>query len=82
MIYQDKKLQAYATVYHQKKLSHGGVFKKVPKNAYKLRISQVIVLPPYQSRGLGKVLLQTMYDYYLKQKLCLEISVEDPSIDF
>lgn len=82
MIYQDRRLTAYATVYHQKKLSNLGLYRKLPKNAYKVRVSQVIVLPPFQSKGLGKVLLQTIYDHYLQQKSCIEMSVEDPSVDF
>ena len=47
-----------------------------------MRISQFIVLPPYQRLGIGSTLLEKMYQYYLDDKLCIEITVEDPSDDF
>mmetsp|Transcript_3192 Transcript_3192/g.3095 ORF Transcript_3192/g.3095 Transcript_3192/m.3095 type:complete len:87 (-) Transcript_3192:623-883(-) len=39
-------------------------------------------MPPYQRLGIGSVLLESMYNYYLKDKKCIEITVEDPSVDF
>jgi len=47
-----------------------------------LRISQFIVLPTYQRLGIGSTLLESMYQYYLDDKKCTEITVEDPSDDF
>ena len=55
---------------------------KFAKSNYKLRISQFIVLPPYQRLGIGSTLLENMYTYYLHDKMCIEITVEDPSDDF
>jgi histone acetyltransferase 1 len=52
------------------------------KNSYKLRISQFLVLPPYQRLGIGSTLLENMYNFYLVDKKCTEITVEDPSEDF
>eukprot|EP00347_Sterkiella_histriomuscorum_P014339 403361250 len=52
------------------------------KYTYKLRISQFLVLPPYQRLGVGSVLLEQMYNFYLVDKKCVEITVEDPSHDF
>ena len=46
------------------------------------RISQFLILPPFQKRGLGKVLLEAIYEVAMKDKLCSEITVEDPSDDF
>ncbi|CDW89701.1 mannose-1-phosphate guanylyltransferase [Stylonychia lemnae] len=52
------------------------------KYTYKLRISQFLVLPSYQRLGIGSVLLEQMYNFYLADKKCTEITVEDPSHDF
>ncbi|XP_071478143.1 histone acetyltransferase type B catalytic subunit-like [Diadema antillarum] len=46
------------------------------------RISQVLVLPPFQRRGHGAQLLQTMYRDFRKDPIVLDITVEDPSDDF
>ena len=75
---------AYATAYEQKKNHHGsrGSAIKGSKYTYKLRISQFIVLPVCQRLGIGSTLLENMYQYYLKDKRCTEITVEDPSDDF
>jgi histone acetyltransferase 1 len=40
------------------------------------------VLPTYQRLGIGSTLLENMYQYYLADKKCTEITVEDPSDDF
>lgn len=40
------------------------------------------MLPPYQRLGIGSTLLEQMYTYYLADKKCTEITVEDPSDDF
>lgn len=52
------------------------------KFTYKLRISQFLVLPPYQRLGIGSTLLEEIYKHYLADKKCTEITVEDPSVDF
>ena len=49
---------------------------------YKLRISQCIVLPTFQRLGIGSTLLEHIYEHYMLDKKCIEISVEDPSADF
>jgi histone acetyltransferase 1 len=41
-----------------------------------------LVLPTYQRLGIGSTLLENMYQYYLDDKRCTEITVEDPSDDF
>jgi len=48
----------------------------------KTRISQFLVLPPYQGKGFGKELLDSIYNDLLKNKKCQEITVEDPSYEF
>lgn len=47
------------------------------------RISQVLILPPYQSKGLCMKLLFSVYNHYLAEKSnILDFTVEDPSEDF
>ncbi|KFM63409.1 Histone acetyltransferase type B catalytic subunit, partial [Stegodyphus mimosarum] len=46
------------------------------------RISQMLILPPFQKKGLGSKLLEAIYDYYIKDSEVLDITVEDPSEDF
>ncbi|KAI1289179.1 Histone acetyltransferase type B catalytic subunit [Halotydeus destructor] len=46
------------------------------------RISQVLVLPPFQRQGLGAELLQAIYNYYISISDVLDITVEDPSDNF
>lgn len=46
------------------------------------RVSQMLLLPPYRRNGLGTKLLQSIYDYYMKQQQTLDITAEDPDEDF
>ncbi|GIY90632.1 histone acetyltransferase type B catalytic subunit [Caerostris darwini] len=46
------------------------------------RISQMLVLPPYQKSGLGSKLLENIFDWYIKNPEVLDITVEDPSDEF
>ncbi|KAG1669886.1 hypothetical protein FOA52_002412 [Chlamydomonas sp. UWO 241] len=47
-------------------------------NFKRLRLSQVLVLPPYQGLGIGKRMLQLAYEQ-AAQKRCLDLTIEDPS---
>jgi GNAT superfamily N-acetyltransferase len=62
--------------------SGGAAALKGGKYTYKLRISQFLVLPTQQRLGVGSTLLEQMYKFYLADKRCTEITVEDPSDDF
>lgn len=46
------------------------------------RISQFLILPPYQSSGHGSYLYNSMMSYFLPQSIICEISVEDPNESF
>ncbi|KHJ30644.1 putative histone acetyltransferase type b catalytic subunit protein [Erysiphe necator] len=46
------------------------------------RISQFIVLPPFQGKGNGSIFYNAIYDYYLKESRTIEITVEDPNEAF
>jgi len=51
-------------------------------NMMRPRISQMLVLPPYQRQGLGSQLLETVYRNYLNDDKVIDITVEDPSDNF
>ncbi|GFQ73880.1 histone acetyltransferase type B catalytic subunit [Trichonephila clavata] len=71
----DKKLYpfvGYATVYRY----YAYPLKIRP------RISQMLVLPSYQKRGLGTKLLENICDWYVKDPEVLDVTVEDPSEEF
>lgn len=46
------------------------------------RISQVLVLPPFQKLGIGTSFVETIYKHYQSQKNVVDMTVEDPSDDF
>jgi len=47
----------------------------------RLRISQFVILPPYQRRGHGSHLLQSVYEYVMPRNIA-DVTVEDPSMEF
>lgn len=51
-------------------------------NKTRPRISQFLVLPPFQRLGLGAELLNIIYRSFLKDPNILDITVEDPSDEF
>ncbi|KAJ9589576.1 hypothetical protein L9F63_017214 [Diploptera punctata] len=65
-------IAGYATVYE---------YYAYPNNI-RPRISQVLVLPPFQRLGLGAELLDCLYKYYITHPKVLDITVEDPSDEF
>lgn len=69
-------LIGYATVYQFYFFD-----KKVP-NLSRTRISQVIILPPYQKSGHGAKLYDEIFSHYHAQSSVQEITVEDPSEPF
>lgn len=46
------------------------------------RISQMLVLPPFQGQGIGAQLIETVYDKFRNDSKVIDITVEDPSDDF
>ena len=52
-------------------------------NKYFTMLSQFFIFPIYQRKGIGTFLLEHIYKYlFSKDKNCLEIMTEDPSIEF
>lgn len=62
----------YSTVYR---------YYAYPSNV-RPRISQMLILPPYQKKGLGAQFLQTVYNCYVKNPSVIDVTVEDPSEAF
>lgn len=46
------------------------------------RISQFLILPPFQKSGNGSRLYRTIYDYCLRDPNVIEVTVEDPNEAF
>nr|CAG4646276.1 EOG090X06NC [Macrothrix elegans] len=51
-------------------------------NKIRPRISQFLILPPFQRKGLGAELLNVIYRSFLRDCNILDITVEDPSEEF
>ena len=52
-------------------------------NKYFTMLSQFMIFPQYQRKGIGTFLLEHIYKYLFNEdKECLEIMTEDPSIEF
>ncbi|KAF9448901.1 histone acetyltransferase type B [Macrolepiota fuliginosa MF-IS2] len=48
----------------------------------RLRLSQFVILPPYQKQGLGSQLYKAIYQYVLSKPSVAELTVEDPAEAF
>ena len=56
---------------------------------YRAMVSQFLIIPTYQRKGYGNMLsevlillIQTIYNYFINEKDCLEITTEDPGSEF
>jgi histone acetyltransferase 1 len=52
------------------------------EDKFRGRISQVVILPPFQGMGYGKKLYEEIIEDWIKDDRCVEITVEDPSEEF
>lgn len=62
----------YMTVYH---------YYAYP-NQFRPRISQMLILPPFQRHGHGGKLIETVNQQYMNNSEAVDITVEDPSDEF
>lgn len=46
------------------------------------RISQMLILPPFQGMGIGAKIIETIYNKFQRDDRVVDITVEDPSDDF
>ncbi|KAI1213428.1 acyl-CoA N-acyltransferase [Annulohypoxylon truncatum] len=49
---------------------------------HRMRISQFLILPPFQGKGVGSMLYSTMFDIAMNSSKTIEVTVEDPNEDF
>ncbi|KAI1454983.1 acyl-CoA N-acyltransferase [Annulohypoxylon moriforme] len=49
---------------------------------HRMRISQFLILPPFQGKGIGSMLYSTMFDIAMSSSTTIEVTVEDPNEDF
>ncbi|KAJ1609760.1 Hat1-like acetyltransferase (histone acetyltransferase-like) [Cryptosporidium canis] len=54
------------------------LFFSIPK--CRMRISQVLVFPQYQGKGLGSLFMDVIYSAAIKDDEIMEITVEDPAL--
>jgi histone acetyltransferase 1 len=57
-------------------------FMEEPKLPTRTRISQFVILPPFQGGGNGSAFYETIYQHYLADVSTFEITVEDPNEEF
>lgn len=69
-------LCGYVTLFH-----FNSPFRK-PKAGIVVRICQVLLLPPYQRRGHGKIMIRTVHELAKESDDIVEINVEDPAPGF
>jgi histone acetyltransferase 1 len=72
LVYNEQGLAALFTVFE--------AYQSADK--MRLKISQVLVLPPFQRRGIASVMYQMVYDLYRQEPKCFQIVVEDAADDF
>ncbi|KAI0792801.1 histone acetyltransferase type B catalytic subunit [Abortiporus biennis] len=49
---------------------------------HRMRLSQFVILPPYQQEGHGSALYTSIYQYILSKPMLAELTVEDPAEAF
>ncbi|TFY66469.1 hypothetical protein EVG20_g4608 [Dentipellis fragilis] len=49
---------------------------------HRMRLSQFVILPPYQHKGHGSELYNATYQYVVNQPLIAELTIEDPAEAF
>ena len=72
-----------------KRASKGTLLTDMSKQDYstkqlesRMRISQFLLLPPYQAKGHGSQLYQAVYNEVISDETLSELTVEDPSEEF
>ncbi|KAH7038091.1 histone acetyltransferase type B catalytic subunit [Microdochium trichocladiopsis] len=50
--------------------------------AHRARISQFVILPPFQGKGIGAMLYNTIFGRHVREEATKEVTIEDPNEDF
>ncbi|KAG1836638.1 acyl-CoA N-acyltransferase [Suillus subalutaceus] len=81
VLYEKRKRQNGTKTYHFIGYSSVYKFYCFPEK-HRLRLSQFVIVPPYQHQGHGSELYKTIYNYSLLTPLISELTVEDPAEAF
>ncbi|AOA64063.1 Hat1p-Hat2p histone acetyltransferase complex subunit [Komagataella phaffii CBS 7435] len=79
---EDKTFIGFATGYSYWKYPGHEIFDSDAKYLWRKKISQFVILPPYQGQSHGSQLYKTIFEQWFKDDQVAEITVEDPSEAF
>lgn len=77
-----KQCVGYVTTYKYWKYKGGKDFDHSDEVLYRGKISQFIILPPYQGKGHGSYIYKSIFDKWSKDNSVVEVTVEDPNESF
>lgn len=76
----------FCTCYKYWKFEPSGVYDSyddIEKEAkYRGRLSQIVIIPPYQGEGHGCEMYKHIADEWIRDDRCVEITIEDPNEEF
>lgn len=76
-----RSIIGFTTIYQYWKYPGAKAFDEGLRET-RLKISQFIILPPYQGKGLGQLFYSRLFGNWLKNEEIVEIVVEDPNEQF
>lgn len=76
-----RSVVGFTTVYHYWKYPGAKAFDEGIQET-RLKISQFIILPPYQGQGLGQLFYSQLFSTWLADDEIVEVVVEDPNEQF
>ena len=77
-----KAMIGYTTTYQYWNYNNGSKFDEDDKRLYREKISQFLIMYPYQGKGHGSQLYKSLYSQWLKDETIVELTVEDPNEQF
>ncbi|CCH59318.1 hypothetical protein TBLA_0B04840 [Henningerozyma blattae CBS 6284] len=77
-----KKCIGFSTTYKYWTYINAEEFNKENNLKYRAKISQFLILPPYQNKGHGTKFYESIVDFWMKESSIIEITVEDPNESF
>ena len=78
----DRTLVGLCTAYKYWDYRDAGAFDSSEAPAYRKKISQFLVLPPYQGQGHGSALYNAIYRGWFRDSAVTELTVEEPNEAF
>ncbi|KAL3233619.1 Histone acetyltransferase type B catalytic subunit [Nakaseomyces bracarensis] len=78
----NKTLIGYVTTYRYWHYTGAKDFENSNKLKYRGKISQFLILPPYQNKGHGSNLYNSVVENWVSNPSVIEIAVEDPNESF